>query len=36
MAVFKGRNRVMPAKHILTETEGSLGPVIDIRMKGKS
>ena len=36
MAVFKGHHCVMPAKHILTETEGPLGPVIDIRMKGKS
>ena len=36
MAVFKNRSCVEPAKHILTETESALGPVVDIRMKGKA
>ena len=36
MAVFKGHNCAAPTKHILTETEGRLGPVVDIRMKGKA
>jgi outer membrane lipoprotein-sorting protein len=36
MAVSKGRSCVEPAKRILTETEGPLGAVVDIRMKGEA
>ena len=36
MRVTKGRSCVVPSQRILTETEGPLGPVVDIRLEGEA